>query len=347
MTGKESDSLPKTKRRSAYDPGFKQHLIDHGIYPDGYPDASNVQEPQNLEEIQARLSKPRASLSPSRFTREAFLDFKTKNNGALTETTLMNNAFQIVAGSATFPSERNLTFGNLEDLTDDSITKAQPDLYDGSRPAEINANIRTVLGHYIVPSTNTFAPCLPNFFVEAKGPTGDASICDNQALYDGALGARAMHELRAYVDPETAYDGNAYTITSTYDPGLLSIYANHPSPSKDPEISTEYRMTLLASFPMKTQDGFRQGACALRNARDWAKEKREELIAAANGKVLNAEYPGSSTQSFVSSPADEHDHTSETSTDELVMDVGTIGSSRHKAPAGVRTLPVEKGSSTG
>ena len=168
-----------------------------------------------------------------------------------------------------------------------------------------------------------------------------------------------MHELRSYVDPEIAYDSNAYTITSAYEPcGLLTIYATHPSPSKEPRISTEYHMTLLRSLGMLDPDSFRQGAGALKNARDWAKEKREELIAGANGNVLNAEYLGSSTQSFVSSPSNEHDHVgSETSTDELMLDLGTI-----KISVGVQTslpkfssnrrskgkpLPVEKGSSTG
>ena len=92
-TGKEPDTLPTTKRSSAYDLNFEQHLIDHGVYPDGYDDASNVQEPHNLEEIRARLAVRRALLSPSHFTREAFLDFKTKNNRALTENSVMSKAF--------------------------------------------------------------------------------------------------------------------------------------------------------------------------------------------------------------------------------------------------------------
>ena len=50
-------------------------------------------------------------------------------------------------------------------------------------------------------------------------------------------------------------------------------------------------MTQLRSFAMTdTPDTFRQGASALRNARDWAEEKRKELIAAANGKVPDAKH---------------------------------------------------------
>ena len=35
-TGRESDIFLKTKKFSAYDLAFEQHLIDYGIYPHGY-----------------------------------------------------------------------------------------------------------------------------------------------------------------------------------------------------------------------------------------------------------------------------------------------------------------------
>ncbi len=50
-------------------------------------------------------------------------------------------------------------------------------------------------------------------------------------------------------------------------------------------------MTQLNGWDMTgNPDTFRQGASALRNARDLTKEKREELIAAANSKALSTEY---------------------------------------------------------
>lgn len=52
------------------------------------------------EEINARLAMPRSSLSPSRFTREAFLDFKEKNQEALTDDAVMSTAFLIITGTA-------------------------------------------------------------------------------------------------------------------------------------------------------------------------------------------------------------------------------------------------------
>ena len=130
-----------------------------------------------------------------------------------------------------------------------------------------------------------------------------------QACYDGALGARGMHELRSYVEPATAFDNNAYTITSTYSGGtgggVLNMYTTHVAPSMNAEHPIEYRMTQLNGWAVTGNlETFRQGATALRNARDWAKEKREEIIAAANATTLNAGLSMSqqSTQSMLSYP---------------------------------------------
>ena len=340
-TGGESDISSKTKKSSAYDPNFEQHLIDHGVYPYLY-DGGSV-SPDNWEEINERLALRRPSLSATSFPPEAFRDFEKTNMQALTEDTVMSNAFPVLGGKRNIPSQGNLLFGNLKDLTDGSITKAKPDRYDGSNPADLNKQIRDELGPYIMPSTNSAAPCLPNFFTEGKGPNGSFAVCKRQALYDGALGARGVHELRSYVDPETAYDDNAYTITSTYHggSGLLTLYTAHPTPPQDPKTFTEYHQTKLNSICVTgSPDSFRQGASALRNARDWAKEKREEIIAAANSKALHAEHSDlvSSAQSFMPQSSSEATRPeSETSTDELALDVDTSTSSRHRTPVRAQT----------
>ena len=338
----------RTRKSSAYHGGFEQHLIDHGIYPDGHDDMECLEEPANWEDINDRLVQPRPSLSPSHFSRDAFLNFKKANREAMTENKVMSKAFSIIAGTADIPSQENLPFGNLKDLTDGTITKAQPDFYDGSRPDELNKRIRDELGPYIVPSTNTAAPCLPNFFTEGKGPKGTSDVCKRQALYDGALGARGIHELRSYVDLETPFDNNAYTITSTYHhSGLLTMYTTHPTISKDGTNSTQYRMTQLNGWHMTGNiNTFREGAAAVRNARDWAKETREKLIGAANRKAPYSEHSGfgSSTDSFASlSPKDPAPLESETSADELAVDGNTSASSNHRIPVGARVNPIPNG----
>jgi len=340
---KESNTSSTTRKSSAYNRDFEQHLIDHDIYPEEYDNDEDSEEPANMEDINQRLAQSRSSLSSSRFTREQFLNFKKKNREALTENKVMSKVFPIIAGTADIPSLKNLSFGNFKDLTDGSITKGQPDFYDGSRPANLDKRIRDELGPYVVPSTNTAAPCVPNFYTEGKGPKGDTSVCRNQALYDGALGARGIHALRSFVDPETAYDNNAYTITSTYHggSGALKLYTTHRTPSTNPNRDYEFRMTQLRGWDMTDNpDTFRQGAGALRNARDWAKEKREELITSANGKALNADHSalGSSTQSFVSLSSNDPAHLeSETSADELTLDNGTYIRPTHRTPVGART----------
>ncbi len=67
-------------------------------------------------------------------------------------------------------------------------------------------------------------------------------------------------------------------------------------------------------------DQFRQGVAALKNARDWAKEKREELIAAANSKAQdpNPAGSGSATEGSRSSSSNKPTLPNHgTSTDEL------------------------------
>ena len=206
----------------------------------------------------------------------------------------MSTVYPLIAGSADIPHEENLLFGNLKDLTDGSIVKAKPDFYHGATPVEIDPRIREKLGTYIMPSKNTTAPCLPNFFLEAKGQTGSAVVARRQACYDGALGARGIHQLRSYINPDTAFDNNAYTITATYHSatGSLTIYTTHPTLPKDPRNPVEYRMTQLNGWCMiGNEESFRQGASALRNARDWATEKRQDLMEAANNRVRDPKIP--------------------------------------------------------
>ncbi|MCJ1270937.1 hypothetical protein MMC22_010835 [Lobaria immixta] len=350
-TGRAPNAASNARRTSAYDPIFEQHLIDHGIYPHGYGHGDNDNGsvyPDNWEEIDEMLARPRRSLSPSRFPREAFLQFEKTNTEALSENTVMSKAFPIIAGTANIPSEQNILFGNLEDLTDGIIVQARPDFYDGSRPAELDQHIREKLGPYIVPSTNTTAPCLPNFFTEGKGPDGSPVVCMRQALYNGALGARGVHELRSYIGVERLYDNNSYTISSSYQSGsgTLRLDTIHPTPSTKPNRKYGFRMTKLGIWSMThNSDAFRVGATAFRNARDWAKQKREELIAAANGKVPDTDGSGlgSSTQSFVSPSSNKPTHPgSETSSDELTLDDGTFASSNRKTSASVRTDPLPK-----
>ena len=158
------------------------------------------------------------------------------------------------------------------------------------------------------------------------------------------MGARGMHELRSYIDQESLFDNNTYTSTSTYHhSGLLTIHTTYPTASESPTNPIEYRMTQLRSFAMTdAPDTFRQGAGALRNARDWAREKREELITAANGKALHPRQSSmaSSAESFVPLSSNVPTHPeSETSADEPASGIDTSAGSRCRTLVGAPTDP--------
>ena len=304
----------KTKKTSAYDPNFEQILIDNHTYPDNhdFPDGRDPPRPNNENEILDRLKQTRPSLSPSLFSDKAFRSFGRINAQALHEDDVMASVIPLIQGDASIPSARNLSFGNLEPFADGKICDAKPDFYDGARPEEINQQVRTELGLYITPSTQQRAPALPNFFMEVKGPDGSGAVAKRQACYDGAVGARGIHQLRSFrvEDLGTVYDNNAYTITSAYHSatGTLQVYTTHPTQPTVPEESPKYHMTQLRSFAMTdTAEAFRQGASAFRNARDWAKENRDELIVAANVRVKSMLSESSATEeiSVLDTSADE------------------------------------------
>ncbi|KAL8937922.1 MAG: hypothetical protein Q9211_003440 [Gyalolechia sp. 1 TL-2023] len=192
--------------------------------------------------------------------------------------------------------------------------------YDGSNPSDLNQEIRRLLSRYIEPSTDTSRPLLPNYFTEGKGQSGSTHVCELQALHDGGLGARGIEAIRNYIDPQTVYDGNAYTITSTYHPtGLLTLYTMHAVEAKGQVYPAEFRMIQVRSFAMTDSPAtFREGATWLRNARDLMKEYRDQHIAAANSKVQTTASSG--LPSFGTLRSDEPPRLeSETSADELSL----------------------------
>lgn len=294
-------SRKSARRSSPYDRNFEQMLIDNGIYQVGYQDLEDNGEeyhPANYEALKARLAEPRASLSADEITPDTFRAFKKANASSFTEADVVGDELGIILGTpkkATVPA-RNVGFNNIrpivpiveedpaDDDDEDSIAKPKPDLYDGVRPGRLCAAVRSALGPFIVPSKATNRPCLPNFFVEAKGPEGSSLTSQRQACYSGAIGARGARQLLEYAKAAGAgSDEKAWTITATYSggrgAGSLKIYSTHVVESADPGRKVDYRMTQLGGWDMTADiETFRLGAAAMRNARDWAAERREELV---------------------------------------------------------------------
>ncbi|KAI4241194.1 MAG: hypothetical protein L6R42_011348 [Xanthoria sp. 1 TBL-2021] len=312
-------------KTSAYDPSFQQHLIDHGCYPTHHPDAaaSVAAQPQNFTAIFTRLGMPTASSSA--LTMQNFYDFLNKNKQAATEKTTMSGEIRKLAGDMNIPFLENVLFNKIASLIMDSagkestLRRPKVDSYDGNIPTGLAKSVRDSLGTYIVPCEATDRPCLPNFFLEAKGKSGDSDVVMRQAWYAGCLGARGVHELRAWIDPNTLEDNNAYTIACSYEAGnaTLIVYTIHPRLSSNkhhrrissmPNRRYEYIMSQLYAINMRNNlAGFVEGMKIYQNARVWAKEQRDRLYAAANLKA--------SSQDTASSES-----SSQESADELGMD---------------------------
>ncbi|KAI1318491.1 hypothetical protein F5Y16DRAFT_391888 [Xylariaceae sp. FL0255] len=338
-----------TKSTGPYDRVFQQHLVDHGIYPDGYeyPNGETPPPPDNLNEIIRALAKPRPSLSPSRFSDGDFRQFKRADTHAAKEWQVTSTVIPIIEGDVedTKCVSGQIPFINLDHLTDGSLVPGNPDRYYGSRPEQLNRQVRTELSGHVVPSTQHDLPIAPNFFLAIKGPDGSLAVAERQACYDGALGARGIRSLQTYGDVGSDFDNKAYTITSTYHGGTLKMYTSHPLPSASPGAHNEYVTTQINSWSMTgNASTFRQGATAYRNSRDWAKQERDKAIQKANEKSARDE-PSSSappddpalsfassqrtlTQFRLNSSTASSFGDSDTSADELGLEVPTAKRTR-------------------
>ncbi|GAB0145810.1 hypothetical protein EsHS_00006230 [Epichloe bromicola] len=279
-----------TRSTGPYDRAFQQHLTDHNIFPDGYeyPDGALPPEPDNMDDILLAMAQPRPSLSPSRFSNDDFRRFRRADTHAFKEREVTTNVIPLIEG--TVPDTKcvagDIAFTNLDDLTDGTIVAGKPDLYYGARPEQLNSKVRKEQNRKIIPSSQSDLPILANFFLEAKGPDGSLSVASRQACYNGALGARGMHSLQSYGQPELEYDNKAYTISSIYHGGQLKMFASHPIPPRTAEEKPGFVMTQIKTWGLTGDaDTFRQGASAFRNARDWAKEQRDYAIQQANELV--------------------------------------------------------------
>lgn len=281
-TGTGSGSRPRRTPGTTIsykDPAFEQALIDNGIYP-----YNRGPKPKNWEEMQERLAQPRPSLSPSQFSDGHFEQFQLKNEEADSESAVKSNVFPLIRGRETVPYGQDHCFNHLEPLAP-NISDPKPDYYNGSRPSQINSDVRNDLGPYIVPCNNQHRPALTYFFTEAKGPDGKASEVKRQITQDLAAGARGMLKMQSYELDEPVYDGNAQTFGSTYHSGTgtLQLYAMHPTAPAGPDAEPEYHTTQITAFALTANPKtYQQGIGAWRNLRDLAKERREEFIARAN-----------------------------------------------------------------
>ena len=280
----------KTRKSSAYGKEFQQHLTDHRIYgPDHEYDASTP-EPDNIHHIQDELTVDRASLSPSQFSSTEFRKFKQKNGTAAFENDVMTAIIPVLCGSAAIPNQQNVLFTELKPITNDEAVKPKPDFFDGASLHDLAPATRNHdwVQLNVIPTKHHSVPVAPNFYLEVKGPDGNAAVAQRQACYDGAYGTRAMHTLQNLCTATPTYDGNAYTYSSTYHDGQLKLYAHHTTAPADGG-QPEYHMTQAGAYALThSRETFRSGVTAFRNARDLAQSHRRSFIQLANAETDRA-----------------------------------------------------------
>lgn len=283
-----SASTTKTKSsKSPYNRGFEQHLADHAIHH-----VKMSEKPANLDTIRTALRASRRSLSPSTFTATEFEAYEEAEIGTMDEGDVLHNVIPTIMGSSQQGHiyARKTRCTNLQPLTDGTIVPPFPYEYYGALPGALDRSIREEIGSHVIPSTTDGKPIAPNFFLETKGPRGSQFLAILQSRYNGAMGTRAMHSLQNYgtVGSQT-YDMNAYTLSSIYlggGAGVLQLFAHHITAPTAPGAEPEYHTTQVGSYSlMGSHRYFLDGVTAFRNARDWARDRRDSFIQAANTRA--------------------------------------------------------------
>ncbi|KAK0343678.1 hypothetical protein LTR59_014739 [Friedmanniomyces endolithicus] len=164
----------------------------------------------------------------------------------------MGNAIPLIAGSkeGRYVTTGDTLFSNLEKLHP-NVTTPKPDKCSGARQLGIDLRVRDELDAYIVPSRNARLAA-PNNFLAGKGPSGRADVVQRQAMYDGAVGARGMFQRQNYGNPTPTYNGNAYTLASSYCDGQLKIYASGSAPRHIAMVKSGPSDNVTASLPKRT-----------------------------------------------------------------------------------------------
>lgn len=318
----DKTSTSQTKSSSPYDAAFKQHLINHSVWPIGHylDTGERPPPPDNLNDIVAHVYGGRSSLEPEIFTQNHFAVFQKSYDLSASEEP-RSRTMECIEGlelsiSSSHIKRGPVKFSSLNPLIPENLVPGNPDRAYGSRPEKLDRAIRTDLQSLILPTAAQDMAC-PNFIVHVKGPSGSPEIASIQAVYDGALAARGMDALWSFGrggegdeggdDDDDDDDGSggtlkagdgkrcqdqqrtARTLTCTFAAGVLRMYAVHSRPCTGSPTDVEYISSRIGAWVMDDNlEDFRRGAAAFRNGIEWAQRKRDEAIARANRRAMAA-----------------------------------------------------------
>ncbi len=262
-------------------------MIDHSIFPPRY---HLTQKPANLGDIQTRLKRRRPSLDQARFSDDDFSEFEKNNEEAKSKSSALALVFSTFIGKLDIPHVQKSSFQNLRCLTDGSIPMPRPEFYDGAHPSKIGWELQEDLAKLIMPSTNPSVPILPTFLMTVAAPKTSPKCLMRAAWYYGAFAARAVHQLRCRIPSQALNDKKAYVITADYaaDSAILDLYVTHTVLADDPAVPLQYHTVLCGRWFLDDAEAYRTAISALRNAREWARDQRDDLIRLANGVAMRS-----------------------------------------------------------
>ncbi|KAK0617801.1 hypothetical protein B0T17DRAFT_600818 [Bombardia bombarda] len=280
------NASPKSKfRKSTWnDANFERHLVEHNVFFTGGP----VPTAHDRE----RLTRRRESLSELNYPESAFKDFDDANNDAFKNVDVLHKVVPIIEGPnrLRFYNMINVEFTDMQPITGDKTVTPQPHFCDGARYRDLDARIRQDLSKLVIPlkSGADRRPVVPNFFLTVMGQDGAQRVGKRQAALAGAYGARAIHSLRAWMGHggDELWDRKAYCYSATYHPDdhTLKLF-QHFVLAQEADNKPEYHMALLKTYELLTHSDFIEGVTAFRNAREIAKQLRDEVIQAANSRA--------------------------------------------------------------
>lgn len=270
-SGSTADEEP-----TIHDWNFEQILTDTGCFGDW--NTLELPKPQNWNELRSMLVE-----NPVQCTESDLKEFVNKRGLGRNERTInVTKLFPGILDSDAIPHEQDQDFDNLEPSID-GLPDAKPDFFDGMFPAQVDSQVLQGLSRFIMPSTQSGAPVLPNFTLNAMSSDSYALALKRRALYNGTLGARAIHQAQCY-QQEPSFDGHAYTISVTLYDDVLRNYATHPGLHAG---LVHYYKNQLHAYMLDSTNSqsFKRGLTALRNARLWAKGQGEKIVETANSRI--------------------------------------------------------------
>ena len=278
-------NLKPSEATDSQDKNFLTHLNNHGIFLPDFEDAG----PVILPVLSALAEQVRQDLYTPNEWAQGFKRFAVNSREANKEDD--NHAIFDAFDNLTWSNksgpwgmlEKKDSSWNLAPLTNGQLVPGAPDRSWGSRLECLRPELRNAekLKYFIMPNdARNFI--LPNFICHLKGTIYNTQVLKAQALYDGALAARAMHALRLYVYGPEAWDNDAHAIASTYADSQLVMYTVRPRRAS-PVARTQYFMHIIDGMYLEAREqNFKRGVSMWRNLGDWAFKERNNLIEAAN-----------------------------------------------------------------